>query len=206
MRKVLVLASGGLDSSVLVALYKNLGYEVHTLYIRYGNLNEKAEIRKLNLLEQKFGIPMANTYDLRLDFSFSKSGCLEKDSNNNYVEMRNLIFISHALSLAEAKGIQEVAVGFINLPNGYPDTSEEFVVALNNLAVSLSGIEVRAPLHQLPKEEVYRLGVKLGIALSDTFSCNRSNVEPCGECADCMDIKKLIRECNVPDEENPFKN
>lgn len=207
MRKVLVLASGGLDSTVVVALYKNLGYDVHLLYLPYGNINEKAETERLLKLREKFDIPAENILAIKLNLNYSNSSCIHKDSTNPYVEMRNLIFISYAISVAEAKGIDEVAVGFIKTLDEYKDTTEEFVVMMNNLSVSTTGIEVKAPLKHLDKRGVYELGKKLGVSLTDVFSCNTPNGDkPCGECYDCVDIKQLIKQCNIPDEENPFKN
>lgn len=204
MRKVLILASGGLDSTVMIALYKNLGYDVHLLYLPYGNINEEAELDKLIKIQTKFNIPDEQTFIHKLDLSYSDGGCINKDNTNPYVEMRNLIFISYALSVAETKGIDLVAVGFINVPAGYPDTTEQFILDINNLALNATGIEVVAPLHHLDKIGVYKLGKKLGVNLLDTFSCNVSNDKPCGECYDCLDIKNIIKKVGVPDEDNPF--
>lgn len=204
MRKVLILASGGLDSTVVIALYKNLGYDVHLLYLPYGNINEEAEMRKLAGIREKFDIPAGNTLAIKLNLNYSSGGCINKDNINPYVEMRNLIFISYAISVAEAKGIDLVAVGFISVPAGYPDTTEQFILDINNLALNATGIEVVAPLHHLDKIGVYKLGKKLGVNLLDTFSCNVSNDKPCGECYDCLDIKNIIKKVGVPDEDNPF--
>ena len=204
MRKVLVLASGGLDSTVVVALYKNLGYDVHLLYLPYGNINEKAETERLLKIREKFGIPAENTLVVKLNLNYSNSSCIHKDGTNPYVEMRNLIFLSYAISVAEAKGIDLVAVGFISVPAGYPDTTEQFIHDINNLALNASGIGVVAPLHHLDKIGVYKLGKKLGVNLLDTFSCNVSNDKPCGECYDCLDIKNIIKKVGVPDQDNPF--
>lgn len=206
MRKVLILASGGLDSTVVIALYKNLGYDVHLLYLPYGNLNQSTEMDKLVKIIDKFKIPQENTYTVDLKLDYSNSGCLNEDGGVLYVEMRNLIFLSYAISMAEAKGIEEVAVGFIQAGADFPDATEEFAVMMNNLAVKTVGIEVRAPLIHLNKEGVYKLGKKLGVDLADTYTCNRSNKKPCGECMDCLDLKHIIKVCDIPDMDNPFKS
>lgn len=204
MKKVLILASGGLDSSVVVALYKNLGYDVHLLYLPYGNINAKAEVKKVRNLATKFNIPTVNTYVHPLNLDYTNSKCVGDSDGSYYVEMRNLIFLSYAVSIAEVKGINEIAVGFIKTVDEYIDTSEEFVTLMNNLSIYATGVEIKAPLKQLTKREVYELGSKLGVNLKDTFSCNFGEIKPCGECYDCVDLKQLIRECNVPDDDNPF--
>ena len=204
MKEVLVLASGGLDSSIVLALYKNLGYKVHVLYLPYGNLNYTKEVESLLNVTKMLDIPRDRIHEVKLDLKHLNSGCTGGDGNSLYVEMRNLIFASYAISLAESMGIDLVALGFINVPVGYSDTDEQFIFDLNNLSVNSVGIEVVAPLHHLDKVGVYKLGVKFGIKLTDTFSCNVSNDVPCGECLDCLDTKHIIKKAGIKDEDNPF--
>ena len=209
MKKILILASGGLDSSVVVALYKNLGYDVHILYHPYGNINEQAEKKKLSRLMQRFDISTERAFVHPINLNYSTSECITGNTNGTlYVEMRNLIFLSYAISIAEAKGIEEIAVGFIKTKEEYKDTTEEFLLMINNLAVSTCGIEVKAPLKHLDKQGVYQLGKKLDIDLTDTFSCSKSSDadHPCGECYDCLDTKLLIKQCDIRADDNPFIN
>lgn len=209
MRKILVLASGGLDSTVVLALYKNLGYDVHLLYLPHGNLNEDAELKRMMAVVGKLEIPEEHTYVHEINLRYSNSSCIKEDGGHPYVEGRNLLFISYALSIAETKGIDEVAIGFIQDPEdgGYSDTNQQFLYNINAVSLSSSGIPVRAPLMELDKAGVYRLGKKLGISLEDTISCYKpeNGSKPCGVCFDCQDIKKLIKECDIPDSDNPFK-
>lgn len=207
MKKVLVLFSGGLDSAVTTALYKNLGYDVYTLYIYYGNINYNLEYEKSQKVLDKLNIPEENRFIYSLHpLCWSNSKCINDNTSNHYyyVEARNFIFISIALSIAESKKIPKIALGFINTLSEYSDTSEEFITSFNNLAVNTLGIEIEAPLKQLNKTGVYKLGKKFGIKLKDTISCNFAKDKPCGECYDCVDLKNLIKELNIPDDENPF--
>ena len=206
MGKVLILASGGLDSTVVIALYKNLGYDVHLLYLPYGNINQEAEMRKLAGIREKFDIEEDNFHTIPVNLSHSNSSSMKEDGGVLYVEMRNLIFISYAISLAETLDIDEIAVGFIQALEPYRDATLDFVLRINDLAVNTSGIEIKAPLINLDKTGVYLLGEKLGVRLLDTFSCGRSATKPCGDCYDCIDTKQLIKQCYIPDEDNPFKN
>lgn len=72
MKKVVVLASGGLDSSVLLALYDNLGYEVHPLYINYGNRNTTEESSKLVGIITDLCIPSDNVMEIEASFLTAK--------------------------------------------------------------------------------------------------------------------------------------
>ena len=188
-RKVLVLFSGGLDSSVVVALYANLGYDVDILYVDYGNINAITEKAKVQALCNKFSIYPSHIHVINQNLFWSKGGCIDKDTQSTYVEMRNLIFISLATSMAESLDIDLVATGFIKAPAPYKDASEEFLFDINEVTSNSAGISITAPLMLLDKQGVYRLGKKLGINLKDTFSCNKSsNSKPCGVCPDCLDI------------------
>jgi 7-cyano-7-deazaguanine synthase len=193
MKKVLILASGGLDSSVLIALYSALKYEVHTVYFNYGNKNVNMENTKLLALLKKYDVHGANAHFVPLSITWSNGGCIDQSNSNAYVEMRNLIFLSNAISIAEAYEIQEIAYGAIKIPDPYPDASEDFVERLDQLAMSTTGAHVVAPLINMTKQEVFDLALKLGIDLEETYSCNYplTNGEPCGKCGDCIDISRL---------------
>ena len=189
--KILVLASGGLDSSVVVALYKNLGYDVHILYIKYRNKNWDIEITKILGLMDKLDIPQSNFKTSSILLPWSNSSCIQNstsDPANQYVEARNLVFASLAVSCAEALGINIVAMGILCPHIDYPDTYPEFLDTLDKLS-SQFGVYVEAPLRQLDKDGVYKLALKLGLTLDDTHSCNLGD-KPCGECLDC----KLVEE------------
>lgn len=203
--KVLILASGGLDSSVLLALYKSLNYDIYSLYIDYGNKNHVGELEHLAKIITKFNIEESHQLYHVLKIPWSQSSCIG-GSGEEYVEMRNLIFISNAISIAQAKGINKVAVGFIKMEDDgyYEDTSPRFIENLNRLALESCNIQVVAPLHNLDKLNVYRLGKKLGVSLKDTFSCNFSDGKPCGKCEDCLAIKEIIKKEGIPDEDNPM--
>lgn len=204
-RKVLILASGGLDSTVLMALYKNLGYEVHVLYIDYGNINHNIEESKLADSCKQFNILKVNQTHMTITIPWSNSSCIDNGGKDLYVEMRNLIFLANAISLAEAKEIDLVAIGFIKVPVGYSDTSLDFLANINQLSSEAIGVSVVAPLIELDKRGVWNLGNKLGVKLKYTFSCNKSSSEtPCGKCPDCLDISELIEKERIAPEDNPF--
>lgn len=201
--KILILASGGLDSSVLLALYKSMNYSISVMYFDYGNLNKEAEKEALIDICKKLDITQIE--EVKLNISWSSGGCLVEDNEDMYIEMRNLIFLSNAISYAQAKGIKTIAVGFIGGPGEYNDTTDQFLYDINYLSTGATGIHIKAPLKQYTKEEVYRLGLKLGVNLKNTYSCNKGQGKPCGKCYDCNDLLELVEAVNIPDELNPFK-
>lgn len=191
MDKVLVLASGGLDSSVLVALYHSLGYDVHALYIDYNNKNKDIEYIKVMKLLRKLNIHESNLFTTTIYLPWSKGNCIKgKSGDSSYVEMRNMIFLSLAVSCAEAKGISKVGIGCIDAFE-YSDTSKEFLSNFSITTDASIGIKIEALLKNLTKQKVYELGMKLGIVLEDTHSCNIEE-KPCGKCQDCKDVNSLI--------------
>src|SRR3954469_24549293 len=111
-----------------------------------------------------------------------------------YVPARNLIFLSLAMGIAEARQADAVYIGVNALDySGYPDCRPEFVrsfaaTAALALKRGVEGrpVDVRMPLVDLSKAQIVRLGVDLGSPLQLTWSCYRGGDRPCGTCDSCM--------------------
>lgn len=194
--KIVVLSSGGLDSSVLLALYKGLGYDVYPLYIYFRNPNAQIEVDRLTTLTRKLDLRTPTISTAEMPWLFG--------SSEMYVPMRNLVFISMAISYAEKIGAQKVAIGVMD---GFPykDTTKDFIWNISETSKASCGIEVEALLHNANKENIYSLARAFGFGILDTFSCNVSSTPiPCGNCADCQDLKKLITSEIIPESDNPF--
>lgn len=209
MNSVLVLASGGMDSSVLLYLYKTLGYKVSIMFFNYGQKNLEQEYNSLRKVMEKLDINSEDLYEVKIEIPWNNSFITRGNDNNEeyspYVEMRNLIFASYGLSLCESKEIDVLALGYIKCYNDYPDTSETFMRDLQALAIRSNGVKVEFPLADIRKTTVASIGKGLGMKLKDTFSCNTPiNGKPCGECDDCKDIKKVIYALGVDDDDNPL--
>lgn len=185
--KILILASGGLDSTVLMYLYKKLGYEVHILYINHSNKNYESEINVLMNTCTKLKIPKEQIHLEHVSFNDSKSGTLiGNDSYNYYVEMRNLVFISMAISVAEANGIEYIGVGLIyNEDCRFADSTRDFLYKMDNLASSTTGASVLAPLINANKQQVVQMAKSLGV--TEWFTCFEPSKDgvPCGKCPAC---------------------
>ena len=189
--KVLILASGGLDSSVLLALYSKLNYDINIMYVDYGNINALNEQVALAGLLNKFNIPKTkvNTVTLKMPFNDSM---VTGNSNDPYVCMRNMILISLAVSKAEELDIPEVVLGLIDVDEPYRDSDSYFIANMNKVSAESCGVNVKAPLINLKKQQVYDLGKSLGVSLTDIFSCfTPVSDAPCGKCPACIDLANL---------------
>ena len=110
-----------------------------------------------------------------------------------YVPARNLIFLSVAVGVAEARHVDAVTIGVNALDySGYPDCRPEFIASFAQTAalalkrgVEGNPIDVRTPLLDLTKADIVRLGVSVGAPLELTWSCYRGDDRPCGTCDAC---------------------
>ncbi len=124
-----------------------------------------------------------------------------------YVPARNLIFLSVAMGVAEARDLDAISIGVNALDySGYPDCRPEFIASFAaTAALALKrGVEgrpiaVRTPLLELTKADIVRLGVSVGAPLGLTWSCYRGGTEPCGRCDSCALRAKGFAEAGQDD-------
>lgn len=211
MVNALVLCSGGLDS-VTLAHYvkKKLKYDkINILFFNYGQRTFKQEEKASKLCAKQIG---AKFIEINLPWLGKISGSLinsekkskkikredlkdsSKESTNWYVPCRNLIFLTSALSLAEAEYVKNKKKTdiFIGLKNegkeAYPDATPEFLEKVNKLSQTTCAapFKVKAPLIKKDKEDIIKLGISLGIKYEDTFTCYVGAGEMhCGSCLSC---------------------
>jgi 7-cyano-7-deazaguanine synthase len=124
-----------------------------------------------------------------------------------YVPARNLIFLSVAMGVAEARDVDAVTIGVNALDySGYPDCRPEFIASFASTAalalkrgVEGNPIEVRTPLLDLTKADIVRLGVSVHAPLELTWSCYRGDDRPCGTCDACGLRAKGFAEAGLTD-------
>lgn len=112
-----------------------------------------------------------------------------------YVPARNTIFLSYALALAEVRRADDIFIGVNAVDySGYPDCRPEYIAAFERLAAlaTKAGVQgrpvrIRAPLIDLPKEEIIRRGLSLGVDYGLTRSCYDPDAagRACGRCDSC---------------------
>ena len=224
MKKAIVLCSGGLDSVVTAYYVKNkLNYsKITLLFFNYGQKSLLAERKSVKLaakrLKAKFIEVKLNWLNKISDSLINAKGRVTKQTRKNlkdtskeggkwYVPARNLVFITNALSLADAEYVKngsknEVFVGFKNEGGeNFPDTSPEFVNEINQLSkISTEGkFKIIAPLIKKDKEDIVLLGNKLDVDLANTFTCYTNNKIHCGVCLACRLRQEGFYWANVKD-------
>lgn len=204
-RKAVLLLSGGLDSTTLLALATSQGYAIHALSFRYGQ-RHSAEVAAARKIASHYGVVqhVVTDIDLRMFGGSALTSDIDVPRNRNvddaipvtYVPARNTIFLSFALAWAEVLGASDIFIGVNALDySGYPDCRPEFINAFQEMArlATRAGVEgtapvtIRAPLIDLSKKQIIELGQSLGVDYSMTTSCyDPVDGEACGECDACQ--------------------
>ncbi len=202
-KKVVVLVSGGLDSSTCLAWALAAGHECIALSFDYGQ-RHGAELQAARRVVAAFGISEHRIMHLGLD-QIGGSALTDPDLvvpevpvegiPVTYVPARNTIFLSLALALAEAKAASEIYIGVNAVDySGYPDCRPAFIQAFQGVAdlgtragVQGGGVIIQAPLIAMSKAEIIAQGDRLGVDFSLTVSCYQADEagRACGRCDAC---------------------
>ena len=207
-RPAVVLLSGGLDSTTLLAYAVNAGFMAHAMTFRYGQ-RHAAEVDAARRVARQFGVRHHIVVDIDLRIfggsALTSDDAVPKDRSHDdmrvgipitYVPARNTIFLSYALAWSEVLGASEIFIGVNAVDySGYPDCRPEYVAAyerMANLATrgaveGTTPVHIRAPLLDLAKPEIIRLGLELGVDYSITSSCYDPTADgkACGRCDAC---------------------
>lgn len=207
-RKAVLLLSGGLDSTTLLALAASEGYAIHALSFRYGQ-RHAAELAAARKIADYYGVVQHVITDIDLrafggsaltsDIEVPKDRALDENDSIpvTYVPARNTIFLSFALAWSEVLGATDIFIGVNALDySGYPDCRPEFITAFQEMArlATRAGVEqtapvtIRTPLIELSKKQIIELGLALGVDYSMTTSCYDPTDmgEACGHCDACQ--------------------
>lgn len=220
-----VLLSGGLDSTTVLAIAKSEGFSVHALTFRYGQ-RHSAEVEAAKAIARRAGLARHHVVDIDLtvfggsaltaDIPVPKDRDLAPLSTSaneipvTYVPARNTIFLSHALALAEVVEASNIFIGVNALDySGYPDCRPEYIQAFERMAnlATRAGVEgrtrltIRTPLISLTKAAIIRLGTSLGVDYAATTSCYDPGAggEACGRCDACQLRLKGFGEAGLAD-------
>ena len=218
MSKAVILLSGGLDSTTVLAIAKSQGYDCYALSFDYGQ-KQRSELessisiaKKSNVIEHR--IMKISLSDIGGSALTDQSIDVPKYSDSDeipitYVPARNTIFLSFALAWAEVVDCQTIFIGVNALDySGYPDCRPEFIEAFENMAnlatkQSVEGdrIQIKTPLISMTKAEIIKKGLGLGVDYSETTSCYDANPlgKACGECGVCVLRKIGFENANVQD-------
>ena len=218
-----ILFSGGLDSTTIVALAKDLGYAPYLLSVSYGQ-RHSSELAAAKHIAKQVGVVRHEVVHLDLT-RFGGSALTDPDIEVpiiagkeheipvTYVPARNTILLSLALGWAESLGSLDVFYGANAVDySGYPDCRPEYVASFEmmaNLATKVgvqasnpdSRFRVHAPIIKLSKADIIRLGGTLGVDYAKTVSCYQANDlgEACGQCESCRLRKSGFKQAGIPD-------
>jgi 7-cyano-7-deazaguanine synthase len=211
-KNAVVLLSGGLDSTTVLAIAKSQGYAPHALSFRYGQ-RHLAELESARQVVAAFG-PMPHIVadiDLRTfggsaltdEIDVPRHGHSHSDYDDTqsipvtYVPARNTVFLSFALAWAEVLNSQDVFIGVNAMDySGYPDCRPEYIEAYERMAnlATKAGVEgtqqlkIHAPLMQMTKAQIISTGIELGVDYGLTHSCYDPDKQgtSCGACDSCI--------------------
>ena len=206
VKKAVVLLSGGLDSTTVLALAQSQGFETYALSFFYQQRHQ-VEIESAQKVAQLYGarqhriVPLeilsaiagSSLTDHQIDVETPES---EGSIPNTYVPARNMIFLAIATAWAETLQAEDIFIGVSSVDySGYPDCRPEFIKAFEaaaqlgtKIGIEDKPISIKTPLISLSKKETVELGISLGVDYSHTISCYQPSDtgESCGVCPSCV--------------------
>lgn len=209
--------SGGLDSAVTLAVARKKKFKSYCLIFDYGQ-RHKREINSAKKIARstgcgyqliKIALPWKGSSLLDKEIKLTQSvKAIDKNGiPRTYVPARNIIFLSFALSYAEAIGAKAIFIGAHQEDySGYPDCRKEFfhafrpvIAAGTKTGVQKGKIRIITPLLNKGKAEIIKLGIKLGVDFGLTWSCYQGGKVPCGKCDSCYYREKGFAEAGRKD-------
>jgi 7-cyano-7-deazaguanine synthase len=218
VKPAVVLFSGGVDSATCLAIARQDGFAPHALSVSYGQ-RHAVELLAAEHVAAAMGAPLKTiSLDLRAiggsaltsDLAVPKDEPIGGAIPVTYVPARNTVLLALALGYAEVLAAEDIYVGVNAIDySGYPDCRPAFVQAFEALAnvATAAAVEgraryrIHAPLLQLGKADIVRLGTKLGVPYELTSSCYDPDEagRACGRCDSCRLRAAGFREAGVPD-------
>lgn len=192
-QKVLVLFSGGIDSTVLLVDMIDKGYEPEALFINHGQKAYSREHTAMRYITAHYGrIWLVRTFE---------------DTSEERVEgvvkpFRNGIFLSLATAMAVHRDMSYVAIGVQSGDNSpFPDCRPGFITAMKEvISFGTEGdVQLLAPFLEHSKAEVIERGIELKVPFELTYSCYEGGEKHCGTCLACEMRKRAFKEAQVED-------
>ena len=216
-KKAVILVSGGLDSSTVLAISKQQGFDCYTLSFDYGQ-RHRSELFAAAKVSEAMQVEAHKVVSLDLG---TIGGSALTDTNIDvpeyettgipvtYVPARNTVFLSIALGWAEVLGANDIFVGVNAVDySGYPDCRPDYINAFEQMAnlATKAGVEgnkltVHAPLIDMTKGQIIQAGLKIGVDYAVTVSCYQADEEgaACGVCDSCRLRKQGFIDAGLKD-------
>ena len=218
MSKAIVLLSGGLDSTTVLAIAKEQKFDCYALSFDYGQ-KQRSELDSAKAIAKQTRVSEHRI--MKISLADIGGSALTDDKIDvpkysdkeeipiTYVPARNTIFLSFALAWAEVIDCQKIFIGVNALDySGYPDCRPEYIKAYEDMAnlatkQSVEGekMTIETPLINLTKAEIIQKGLTLGVDYSQTISCYLANSSgmACGECDACVLRINGFNNANIKD-------
>lgn len=222
-RKAVVLSSGGIDSTTVMAIAQSKGKQIYSLSFRYGQ-RHSIELEASGKIARAFKVKEHKIIDIDLrqfggsaltdEINVPKHETMDEISRETipitYVPARNTIFLSYAMAWAEVLKAQSIYIGVTAVDySGYPDCRPQFIEAFEKMAnlATRTGVtkqtmlKIETPLINLSKARIIKTGNDLGVDYSMTISCYDPDKmgRSCGRCDSCLHRIKGFQEANLDD-------
>ncbi len=210
---VILIFSGGIDSTTVLYLLRSQGHHVRALSVLYGQRHDR-ELQAAEAICQRTGVnqdqvDLANLADLlgpnRLTDSTSEIPEGPYSSQTlplTTVPNRNMILLSLGIARAVALGYDAVAYGaHAGRHDNYPDCRPAFAQAMDHAAglCDRRPIRVLAPFINQEKAAIVAAGNRLGVPFELTWSCYRGGLRHCGRCGTCLDRQQAFDQNDLID-------
>lgn len=201
-RPVIVLASGGLDSTTVCYSLLSGGRRIDPLFFDYGQHCVETEWKLLNEVLPKGASP-PERLDLTDIFRGSESRLIKEanlwtdnvQDDDLYVPYRTMVFYAVAAARAQTRGILEVYTGFINSNHAKEiDCTAGFMNKLDGLTDAIGPVRFFSPFRYSSKAEVLEEALRLGVPVGRTFSCQAASKLPCGACPNCVERLRALHD------------
>jgi 7-cyano-7-deazaguanine synthase len=195
--KLVTLVSGGIDSTVMSVIAKEQGFELHPLFIDYGQLGCKLEWRACVYNHKRHKLPIPQKLNIKGFGKLIHSGLTDKTlriKEDAFLPGRNSLFLLSAASYAYQLQCKNIAIGLLTEKYKlFPDQTRKFINVAENFIFEETeyAIKILTPLMDFNKAEVLELARAKKI--NRTYSCHSGKEKPCGKCISCIEISNAYK-------------
>lgn len=205
MKKAILLASGGLDSTTVAYQLASTQVDVIPIFFDYGQHCVDIEWNRVNEVLPAY-MQRPEKYDVSDIFKGSPSRLIkeadlwneEVKDDDLYIPYRTMLFFAAAAARAQTIGVLDVYTGFINSNHAKEiDCTATFMNTLEGLTSNIGPVRFHSPFRFSSKADVARVAVELGVPIGRTYSCQASSQFPCGACPNCVERLNALKETGL---------
>ena len=177
---VLVLSSGGIDSTACINFYKKADFDVDCLFVDYGQLSNERELSSIKKIANHF----------KVEFKTVKILSHSKYQRGEVLGRNAFLIFTALMNFRKKNGL--VALG-LHKGTPYYDSSNKFIEEIQEIVdkYSKGTVKINVPFIEFNKKEIYDYCIMEKIPLAYTYSCESGKKQPCGECSTCKDLVEI---------------